>query len=475
MSVPPRRRVLSHTCEYASPWIPRSQSVHDVELFRSLSVRSSWELSSRCEYNLLPWIREDTPIHDVTVITFGWALRHQNHAQCDSADESTHHRWYLRPRWVLNTASSQSPRGRQVQSARLRVFTLAGRRQTFWGARQNFDTQASKSTRCPMESIKLLVQTDHKFLTRASIFLSLRHQCENPHWESPSIQVAISSAQIGADLLNTRTSTNHKICERFLIIVQSPCKVYSLSVVWIWKSFVPVWRNARHEDVTWSRETHVFLFPRQARKTRRFLLTHVQSHVDVIIYAACRNITRKRVTHVKSLHPSARVSVWAASPFSRTLFSCCLHVLLSTFLCSHSAIVKSMEFCEVSARVSHTCTKLCCFLYTSIDAASRHDAVTAPEGADCAQPRPPYYRPCGVLHLYSRVWSKIWSRVPGCGSLREIDLWPLTSDLFSRSSRSWPLNPVLVPWRMSIISSLEPVDLGHIDLTKGTQCLNCLA
>ncbi len=32
----------------------------------------------------------------------------------------------------------------------------------------------------PMESIKLSVQTDHKFLTRASIFLWLRHQCENP-------------------------------------------------------------------------------------------------------------------------------------------------------------------------------------------------------------------------------------------------------------------------------------------------------
>ncbi len=47
-----------------------------------------------------------------------------------------------------------------------------GRRQNFWHAGQNFEVQVSKSTWRPMESIKLSVQTDHKFLRRASIFWS---------------------------------------------------------------------------------------------------------------------------------------------------------------------------------------------------------------------------------------------------------------------------------------------------------------
>ncbi len=60
------------------------------------------------------------------------------------------------------------------------VFTLAGQCQTFWRPRWNFDALVPKSTWRQMESVKLLVQTDHKFLTRASHFLSLHHQCENP-------------------------------------------------------------------------------------------------------------------------------------------------------------------------------------------------------------------------------------------------------------------------------------------------------
>ncbi len=64
-----------------------------------------------------------------------------------------------------------------------RWWRVVGRRQNFWRARQN-------STWCPMESVKLSVQMDHTFLTRASNFWRARHQRENPYFKDQSLNAS---------------------------------------------------------------------------------------------------------------------------------------------------------------------------------------------------------------------------------------------------------------------------------------------
>ncbi len=61
-----------------------------------------------------------------------------------------------------------------------RWWRAVGRHQNFWRVCQN-------STWRQMESVKLLVQTDHKFLMWASIFWRVRHQRENT-LTLPSVQ-----------------------------------------------------------------------------------------------------------------------------------------------------------------------------------------------------------------------------------------------------------------------------------------------